>query len=132
MKLAAAALLASLASAAPAQAAVDGTWQLPLAALTDGYVTVAAVNEAAVPDGPKRRFLARTAASSGIPADLLAGVYWVCSDEGREARDPFCRDMRRRLWLPWHSYRQPARSRGFKADAAAVARTLSRLHRMLY
>lgn len=126
------ALLALL--AAPARAGVSADWELPLAALYDGVITVAAVNEAAplVTDGPRRRFIIRTARGHGLPADLLLGAYGACTDNGRERRDTFCLDIRRNWWLPGRSYRDPPRSRSFRADARAAARGLARLHRMLY
>ena len=134
MKAAAAAVLASLAFAPPAAAGVGGEWELPLAALYDGVITVAAVNEAAplVPNGPRRGFIIRTARGHGLPADLLLGAYGACTDNGRERRDTFCLDIRRNWWLPDRSYRDPRRSRSFRADARAAARDLARLHRMLY
>lgn len=117
-------IAASFAFAAPAQAAVDQSWSLPLLVYSDYVLTLDAVNYAAprVPQDSRHRFIRKTAKRHKVPADLLLGVYGLCSGNGYFTQDLFGLDL-----TPG-----PRRSRSFRNDAYVAARELGRLHRMLF
>ena len=117
-------LAAVVAAPAPAAAKVDKTWALPLMEYSDGMLTLDAVNSAypLVPDDNRAQFIRKTAKRNKIPADLLLGVYGLCSGNGYFSQDLFGLDL-----TPG-----PRRSKSFRNDAKRAAALLGRLYRMLF